>query len=182
MKQTVVGPVFKRVISVVSLLLVVLSILLLSVVTNAFAASVQIVRVQYPKTVTYGSPNPIIIKVLVEATFTAPNQYGQWGTLGVHLLDLNDDASIAGGDVVATSTPVPCKQGSTSGSPDTYCAALATTSIIDNNFTFTLDDSHIPNSPEWHLRVDSLAFDAAAGYSVATLDFTINIADLQTSL
>jgi len=180
LKETEVGPVSKRVISLVSLLLVVLSIL--SAVTNAFATSVQMVRVQYPKTVTYGSPNPIIIKVLVEATFTAPNQYGQWGTLGVHLLDLNDDASIAGGDVVATSTPVPCKQGSTSGSPDTYCAALATTSIIDNNFTFTLDDSHIPNSPEWHLRVDSLAFDAAAGYSVATLDFTINIADLQTSL
>jgi len=180
LKETEVGSVSKRVISLVSLLLVVLSIL--SAVTNAFATSVQMVRVQYPKTVTYGSSNPIIIKVLVEATFTAPNQYGQWGTLGVHLLDLNDDASIAGGDVVATSTPVPCKQGSTFGSPDTYCAALATSSIIDNNFTFTLDDSHIPKSPEWHLRVDSLAFDAAGGYSVATLDFTINVVDLQPSI
>lgn len=153
-------------------------------ISSVYATNVTIGQVNYPQSLTYGSSGTISISVPITAAYAAgPEQDGQypgsWGVLGVYLIDAGTGNAIVGTDVIVTSTPAPCKQGSTSGltgTPQTYCALLAMNPMLVESFVFTFSGTHIPNAPEWHLRVQVLAFDGTDNSeNVAHSDFTIAI-------
>jgi len=153
-------------------------------ISGVYATSVTIGQPNYPPSLTYGSSGTISISVQITVTFPGgPEQDGQypgaWGVLGVYLVDGSTGNAIVGSDVIVTSTPMSCKQGSTSGltgTPQTYCAVLSMSALLAENFVFTFSGTHIPNAPHWNLRVEALAFGNGDGSeNTAISSFTIAI-------
>ena len=131
--------------------------------SNVYATSVNIIQVQYPSTVTYGSSGRLDIKVHVQAAFypPQPNTEGQLGVLVVEIANLdNNSAEISGPGVTATSQPTPCLQAPSWAPSEAQCALVATSANFDEIFDFTLSNSYVPASPFWHLG----AYASAMGY------------------
>lgn len=99
-------------------------------ISSVYATNVKIIQVNYPQNVTYESSGTVSISAQVTVAFdNAPEKDGQYpgayGVVAVLLYDVDTNSRIIGSDVIATSTPVPCKQGYSSGTygtPETYCA------------------------------------------------------------
>jgi hypothetical protein len=159
----------------------------LSGVSNVYAVSVKITNVQYPTTVTYGSPDIIHIHATVSYVGLFQKQ-GDYGGLVVWVGDRDSNESyINGMDVVVTGDSYPIIQGKSQATGLPFSLAEIhplTIGVGQETLDFAFSGTHAPARPSWRLVVDAfiIAADPNDPYNPAKIQTVVDAADTTISI